>query len=238
MDAQTLITIALILGVALLVALFPGALMWITARAYFPPRARVEPLDPDKARAFLDATRNVGLWADRHGWHWVGAFLHPAGSFAETMMEVWHSPGLDRYLVAYRHKLKPNALFIEFMTLFDDANHLDTITCRDDLLFPDIPGRFLQVFPNEPSLDRLWAMHERGEQWAAREHALHPRPFGKDFESMWLAGAAGVIRAFMAKPLWPLRLWIWFFRQHTLAGVGVWQRRGLRPALRISHGGG
>ncbi|MEZ6241896.1 MAG: hypothetical protein R3B57_02535 [Phycisphaerales bacterium] len=235
MSTDALLTIPLILVGSLLLALVPGAIMWVSSRAYFPPRARIEPLDPDKTKHFLDATRNIGLWADRHGWHWVGAFAFPAGSFAETMMEVWHTPGLDRYLVAFRHKIKPNALFIEFMTLFDDANHLDTLTSREDLMFPDLPGRFIQVFPNETSLDNLWASHERGEQWAASTHALRPRPYCQDFETMWSQGAPRVIRGLMSKPLWPLRIWIWYFRQQTLASRGVWQRRGLRPAMRLQQ---
>ncbi len=234
MDAQTVTTIVGIVVGAILVALFPGVLMWYAARPYLSPDARMEPLDPEKFKDFLDATRPTGLWAERHGWHWVGAYAHPAGTIAETHLEVWRSPGLDRFLIAYRHKLKPNAYYTEFMTLFDDANHLDTLTSRDDLLLPDMPGRLFQVFPDMTDLDRLWFHHQEGEHWAARTHALKPRPAGEDFEALWIHGAARVIRGIFAKPLWFLRVWLWYPRTVTLARKPVTSRRGLRPALRIT----
>ena len=230
MDFQTIIMIVVAAVVVGAVALMPAALVWFASRSFFPPRVRMEPLDPDAGRAFLEASRPAGLWAERHGWLWVGAYVHPAGSFAETQLEVWRSPGLDRFLIAYRHKLKPAALFLEFMTLFDDANHLDTLTSRDDLNLPDVPGRFMQVFPGEGDLDRLWSVHEQGERWAAGEHALRPRPATEDFESLWIEGAARVIRGIMSRPLWFLRIWAWQTRALTLAGRPVSERRGLRPA--------
>ncbi len=234
MDTQTVTTIVGIVVGVILVAVFPGALMYLAARAYLSPDARVETLDPETHKQFLDATRDVGLWAERHGWRWVGAYAYPANTFAETLLEAWQTPGLDRYLIAFRHKMKPNALYLEFMTLFDDANHLDTLTSRDDLLVPDVPGRFMQVFPDEPDLDRLWALHQQGEHWAASSFGLTPRHAGEDFETMWRDGASRVLRGLMAKPLWIVRVWLWYPRTLTLAGKPVSSRRGLRPAMQLA----
>ena len=199
------------LEIGLILGAFPAAIAFsvyrVIGKMELSPGAKPAPESAPRIIAALDP--GVAAFIAPKGFQFVEAFRFHAlliGQWVQTT-----DPLLRRLSVS----ISPAGTNYEFITRFSDKTSLTTTKTRAAFMFPRPFGSFLQSFPNA-SVDQLWDLHLRGEQYLIADLSLPLQPSGVPYVEAFGPAILRQIACIKSFPFWPLRGIYWFLLKRFL----------------------